>query len=427
MRTRYVVPLLVMVAAAVGLYGCVSSKLPNVSLTDIGEAASPPVLAPMGQDPAVSSASEWQARRAPLLRKAFQEDIYGRWPDPTSVRVKTKTVLSPSAYDGTARIEQWDIALGEPQSNRGFSLLVVLPLKAKGPVPLIIMENFCGNVAAYPEIKGVAAPRLGRPKECDNKWVAPLVPLILGDAIKTPPTRRIMEAGYALAMFHAGEVVPDNPQSAERELLALTPPGTPPEQRTGAVAAWAWLYGRVMDVASDDARFDPKRMVLWGHSRDGKAALLAAAMDARPAAIVALQSGTGGASLGRDDQGETISSVTSHYPHWFAPAFKQLGLHQSNIPVDQHQLLALIAPRPVLLAGGRRDAWSDPNGAIRAAEGASPVYALFGATAFVQGDRMTPNLAHPLVTYMRPGLHGIHGSDWTRTLEFLDHWVKPGR
>jgi hypothetical protein len=281
------------------------------------------------------------------------------------------------------------------------------------------MQNFCGNAAAYPSIAGVNGPR-GGPSECGNAMMRPVVRAIFGDAIMTPPTAQILNSGYAIAMFYAGDIVPDSREAARDPLTALTPQGAPPAQLTGAVAAWAWLYIRALEALSADARFDANRIVLWGHSRNGKSALLAAAMDARPAAVIALQPGTAGGSLQRDEVGETIASITETYPHWFAPAYAGFAGREAELPVDMHQLIALIAPRPVLLTAARRDQWSDPHGAFRAAQGASPAYALAGAPPFTQTNLREMALSAPLVTYMRPGLHGVHGSDWDKTLEFLD-------
>jgi hypothetical protein len=112
--------------------------------------------------------------------------------------------------------------------------------------------------------------------------------------------------------------------------------------------------------------------------------------------------------------------MTRTYPHWFAPAFARYVGRQDQLPVDQHQLLALIAPRPVLLGGARRDSWSDPQGAVLAAAGAAPAYGLFGVGAFNQRDLREADFDFPVVTYVRPGLHGVHGSDWEVALSFLD-------
>jgi hypothetical protein len=412
--------LIAMLAAVGWLYGCVTARLPNVPLRVQGETASPAVLDAFGDDPPVTEAEEWTSRRAPLLRSAFETSIYGRFPDPAPVRVLVRTPLDAGAFNGAAIMEQWTVELGDISSDRGFELLLVLPAHAAGPVPVIIMQNFCGNAAVYPAIEGIAPPRPGGPQECGSGLMRPVISMIFGDAIMTPPTLDILNAGYGLAMMYGGDIAPDSAENAGPALAALTPEGTSPEHRTGAIAAWAWGYLRALEAISGDARIRGDQIVLWGHSRNGKAALLAAAFDPRPAAVVALQAGTAGGSLGRDQVGETIGQITGTYPHWFAPAYATFAGREAELPVDQHQLLALIAPRPVLLGGARRDQWSDPIGAVRAAQGASAAYQLFGAPAFDQADLREGVYDRPLATYMRDGLHGVHGSDWDEAIAFLD-------
>lgn len=401
----------VLLVSGAGLYGCVATRLPNVALAPRAEEASPPVLGAFGDDPPVQTWEDWQTRRAPLLRDAFAANVFGAWPAPTPVNVAEKQVLAADAFDGAGVMEQWRVELG---ALGAFSMLVITPANAQGPAPVIVMQNFCGNASAFPRIDGIAG------SDFCGGWQRPIVTMIFGDAIITPPVREILDAGYAVAMFYPGDVVPDSATAAETPLAALTPPETPPSQRTGAIAAWAWLYLRALEALSTDSRFDAARIVLWGHSRNGKSALLAAAMDARPAAVITLQPGTGGGSLQRDDVGESIAAITETYPHWFAPAYAAYAGREAELPVDTHQLIALIAPRPVLLTAARRDQWSDPHGAFRAAQAAAAVYALAGAPPFTQTDLRAIDLSAPLVTYMRPGLHGVHGSDWDKALAFLD-------
>jgi len=390
-----------------GLYGCVAARLPNVALAPRAEEASPPALGAFGADPPVQTWEDWRLRRAPLLREAFQATMYGKWPADAPVSVENQP-LQPAGFTG--RLEQWRVSLG---AAGAFNMLVITPARAAGPAPVIVMQNFCGNASAYPRISGIEGPDF-----CGG-WQRPIVRAIFGDSIVTPPTQLILDAGYAIAMFYPGEVAPDNSGAIET-LETLTPEDAPPSQRTGAVAAWAWLYIKALEALGADARFDAQRIVLWGHSRNGKSALLAAAMDERPAAVIALQPGTAGGSLQRDDVGESISEITGNYPHWFAPAYATYAGREAALPVDMHQLIALIAPRPVLLGAARRDQWSDPHGAFRAAQGAAPVYQLAGAPAFTQSDLSAMDLSGPLVTYMRPGLHGVHRSDWEKALAFLN-------
>ncbi len=295
--------------------------------------------------------------------------------------------------------------------------------KGKGPFPVIAGGTFCGNNALMPKQQGMRTTTMPLPQECGGGVPEFLVTAIFGLHANAPPWETLAAKGYAVASWHPGDVVPDVPVVAEPYLQALTPAGTPPAQRTGAIAAWAWTSSRMVDVLSADPRLDPTRIMLWGHSRHGKAALLAAAFDPRPAAVWALQSGTAGAALGRDDVGEPVEDITASFPHWFAPSYRAYSGKPADLDVDQHQLIALLAPRPVLIGTGRRDQWGDPHGSFRALKGADPVYQLFGAPAFTQTKLRRPDGNGVLAFYMRPGLHGIHTADWDEALAFFDRTV----
>jgi hypothetical protein len=346
--------------------GCSLIGLPNVAVRVEGSPASPAVLGTFEGAPPISAKSEWETNRAPALRQAFLRNVYGQFPEakPVMIRQRNTLALDIANLDSA---EQWVVQIGAPADDMTFSMVVLKP-KSDKAVPMLVMENFCGNALSFKSALGVNPPRRGNPKDCQNPVMLPLVPVIFGGAIMHPPFERILGAGYGVAVLYAGDVVPDEPIEAERILKALTPAGTPSGERTGAISAWAWAYLRAMDALQRDADVDMNQIILWGHSRNGKSALVAAAMDPRPAAVIALQAGTAGASLGRDDVGESIAKITKAFPHWFAPNYANWAARQDQLPVDQHQLLALIAPRPILLGSGRRDRWSDPHGAVRAAQ-----------------------------------------------------------
>jgi hypothetical protein len=194
----------------------------------------------------------------------------------------------------------------------------------------------------------------------------------------------------------------------------------------GVVAVWAAAFSWALDVLEADPRIDASRTAAWGHSRQGKAALLAAAFDSRIEAVIPLQAGKGGGTLTRSYAGETVKQITKSYPHWFSPAYAAYSDREADIPVDQHQLLALVAPRPMMLGNGWKDVWSDPNGAFRAAVGADPVYKLLGAKGLTQTDlRQKPN-GGELEFFIRSGGHGVRVADWDEMLDFLDRWFGNG-
>ena len=242
---------------------------------------------------------------------------------------------------------------------------------------------------------------------------------VFGRYICTPPFEMILDRGYGVAVLDAS-VIPDQRDEGLSELRRLSAGHEDDGTRWGAIAAWGWLYSRAIDALEGDPRFAQDGFITWGHSRYGKAALVAAAWDDRVAGVIAHQSGTGGASLNRNKKGESVGAITDAYPHWFAENYAAFAGREDDMKVDQHLLLGLIAPRPVLLGNARRDVWSDPNGAFRAAMGADGVYALYGAQGLAQErlDQWRPDAE--LAFWLRPGTHGVVKEDWPAFLEFLD-------
>jgi hypothetical protein len=403
-----------LVASLLALGGCVSR--PDLSAVPQPGTS---VLAAFGDDPAVTTASDWTARRAPLLRKAFQDQVYGPLPALGVAVVEQRQVLQVEDV-GKAIIEQWRIRLGEGEAARRYHLILALPGRTTGPAPLVILELFCGNRAALPgRPESVVENRDILPSPCRNPAVDPLARLIFGRRINGPPIAEMTDKGYALAFFYPGEVAPDDPELGPAALAGLQP-GVAPERRGGALAIWSQLFGKSLDVLAADARLDPSRVAIWGHSRHGKAALLAAAFDRRFAAVISHQSGRGGASLTRSPAGESVKQITDAYGYWFGSAFAKQAIVPSR-DLDQHQLIALIAPRPVLLGNGLGDSWSDPAGAFRAAEAATPVYRLFGSPGLTVQSMEDFDPEADLSFYSRDGGHGVRTEDWLAFERFLDH------
>ena len=417
------IALIAIAVLAIGVTGCVNVFLPAVDMKISGPPARPPVLGQFGDDPAVVTPEDWTNRRAPLLRAAFQRELYGAAPAPAAPVVEARTPVVTKVIGPNATAEQWTVRVG-PQSV--FHLVIVTP-KSAGPHPVILMENFCGNRRAFADKpESVAEPLTPVLSFCHSDLAQIPVTAILGSNINGPPFAKIVARGYAVALFYAGDVVADEPGDTAPG-LALFAGDNPRAARPGAIAVWAWLYSRAFDVLSADPRFDAHRIAVWGHSRNGKAALLAAALDPRIAAVIAHQSGKGGATLTRSYAGETVKQITDAYPLWFGAGYALWAGREEDIPIDQHQLLALIAPRPVYLGAGDRDKWSDPEGAFRAAQGADPVYELLGSRGFDQTSMRARNFTADLTFVLRPGPHGITSGDWRDFLNFLDAHLKAER
>ena len=402
--------------------GCTQLGLSTASRSLNG----PPLDLPEIADPTLQK-ENWPARKQELLQ-ALSDHVYGPYPAGLKGRLVSSFVIDDNFQDGRGRLEELTIAISEDDHAHVFRVALAVPKTAgaDNPVPIIIAQNFAGNRAAMGHDGVSRAGGQATGSDMDNPVITAIAQLIFGAHIAEAPLDQILDRGYAFAAVFPSELAPDSSKRAPAALSAigdLTGPDHAPE---GVLAVWAAMYGWSMDVLDKDVRIDASKTAVWGHSRHGKAALLAAAHDDRIEATISHQSGTGGATLSRSLAGESIKQITKSYPHWFSPSYAAYGDNEHSIPVDQHQLLALIAPRPVLLGNGWKDVWSDPNGTFRAALAADSIYEMLGAEGLKQsglsdGDYLSGELAFQI----RSGAHGVRKADWRAFLDFLDRWLKP--
>ncbi|PQA88390.1 glucuronyl esterase domain-containing protein [Hyphococcus luteus] len=420
--------LLLAAAFFLALPACARLTLAWTNLKPEGEPARPQALGAFDGAPPVKTIGEWRTSRAPVFREALQREVYGFLPDASQTRVLSHEVINPSAFGGRAVLEEYRLAVAATfngvsvettgaDEETSFVMDVALPVNAKRPAPVILMETFCQRWNTLPD-PAVA----GAPEQIERG--GGIMTYVFGRYICTPPVDAILDAGYAVATIYPGEIVPDKREEGLKQLRRLSAGYEDDETRWGAVAAWGWAFSRMVDVLADDPRIDQDAVIAWGHSRYAKAALVAAAFDARIDGVIAHQSGTGGASLNREKKGESVKAITDTYPHWFSRAYAGFAGREDEIVIDQHALLALIAPRPVLLGNARRDVWSDPNGAFRAAMGADAVYEMLGSDGLEQGRLDIWKPGADLAFWIRPGTHGVVEEDWPAFLEFLDAHFK---
>jgi hypothetical protein len=309
-------------------------------------------------------------------------------------------------------------------------LLLYLPRSVKGPVPVFTGLNFSGNQSVSQDT-GI---------HLSTRWIdnnsqkgitnnrATEVPR--GGEASRWPVAEIISRGYGLATAYYGDLEPDYPEGWKTGIrTTLQSELNINADEWGAIGAWAWGLSRMMDYLETDNSVNGKQVVITGHSRLGKAALWSAANDTRFAIIVSNNSGEGGAALSKRWYGETIARINTSFPHWFCSKYKEYNGKANLLPVDQHILLALMAPRPLYVASASEDQWADPKGEFFSAKNAEPVYALFGKKGLGVTDM--PPVDHPVgetIRYhIRTGKHDITLYDWQQYLDFADTQFKRDR
>ena len=362
----------------------------------------------LGAKGRVTSAETWSGRREEVL-ELFRQHVYGRSPGkPEGLRFETVR-RDERAMDGAATLEQVAIVSTHQKREHRFGLTLFLPTPgspsglrragADGRVPVFLLLNNRPVTNADPT-------RI----EKSGFW----------------PAEQVIARGYGIAALQVAELAPDNNERFRDGIIRLfegTTDGPRPGDAWAALAAWAWGASRAVDYFETNPRIDARRIAVVGHSRGGKAALWAGAEDPRFAVVVSNESGESGAALSRRDYGETIARITTSFPYWFASNYKAFAGKAAALPVDQHMLLALIAPRALYVASADEDLWSDPRGEFLSLAHTSPVFALWGDAA-IAPDAM-PALEQPLISgrrgyHIRRGAHDLTPYDWDRFVDFVD-------
>lgn len=394
------------------------AKVPAYTLPD-------PLLLPNGKK--VTSAAEWQQTQRPRLLQLFAENIYGKMPrSPGDLFFKVRSVDS-FALNGNAIRKQVTVFFSRHDTTARMDVLLYLPKHTNQKVPVFTGLNFAGNHTIHTDT-GIFL---------SNRWMADAAEYktvnnrateaLRGMQARRWPVEELVARGYGLATAYYGDLEPDHPDGWKTGIRSALATSLQLEQEAwSAVGAWAWGLSRILDYLETEPAVDASQVIVTGHSRLGKAALWAAANDTRFAMVISNESGEGGAALARRWYGETIERINTAFPHWFVPAFQKYSNRPEALPVDQHMLLALIAPRPLYVASAAGDQWADPKGEFLSVKHAGPVYALFGKRGV--GVSQMPEVDTPVGAairyHIRSGAHDMLPYDWAQFIQFADGYFK---
>ncbi len=351
----------------------------------------------------IDSVESWQTKRRPEILEGFRKHVYGRAPvgRPEDMTFDVFD-FEPNAMDGAATRKQVRINFTGKEDGLSMKVVLFIPNDVPKPVPTFLLICNRGPENIDPTRK-----------------------------IKMPfwPAERIVARGYGIAAFHNAEVDPDNYDEFKDGVHGLfDKPVDRPSDAWATIAVWAWGASRAMDYFETDDAIDHEHVAVVGHSRGGKTSLWAGAEDERFAMVVSNNSGCGGAALSQRCYGETVAQINRSFPHWFCENFDEYNDNEAKLPVDQHMLMALAAPRLLCVASADEDLWADPRGEFLSAVGAGPVYRLFGLEGL--STTQMPPLDRPVqkgnISYhVRTGGHGLTEYDWDQYMNFADkHWRK---
>ena len=371
----------------------------------------------------VKNARQWKKRRAEIL-KIFEENQYGKWP--AKKPALRYDVQKDEGFDGTAVRKQITLYFSEFNDGPRVDVLVYLPKDAVGQVPVLLNLSFSPNNMVVSD-PGVKPGRRWDPKERVMLEAASMPgrnPFGMDATIK-----KYLQAGFGFATLNYSDITPDFQDDDELGLRGLYHvKGTPrADDDWGSISAWALGVSRLMDYFEKDPDIDAARVALTGCSRLGKTTIWTGAVEPRIKVVMPSCSGEGGAAISRRVYGETVAHLTepSRYPYQFCPKYAYWGDKLTQMPMDAHMLVALIAPRPLLLQTGSTDIWSDPMGEWLALVEGRKVYQLLGKDV-PAGDEL-PAADQPIYTtlgyVMHEGGHGIQPQDWDYYLEFMKRYL----
>jgi len=361
----------------------------------------------MADGTAVTTPEQFKTRRAEILA-LFEEHVYGTLPK-DGFTTSFEVVEEGEALDGAAIRKQVKITVNTEKGSSDALMLLYIP-NTNTPSPVIVGLNSNGNHAAIADEN--VLPSYTFDTE-DGTWEEKR-----GEKAYRWNIEDSIARGYAVATIYSGDFAPDNGKTYTSQVVSLFD-----EEEFKAVGAWAFGLMRAVDYLEQDDAFDGHIAVV-GHSRLGKAAVWAGANDTRIGMVISNDSGNSGASLSRENRGETVYSINLAFPHWFSSKYADYGKKENTLPVDQNLLLAAIAPRLLYVASADGDMWADPQGAWNGLMHATNAFALHGFDVIpyseTQPEVNTPVWTESMGYHVRTGWHDMQADDWAFYLDYMD-------
>ena len=374
---------------------CINTNAQNYDESKVPVYTLPPVLTTL-QNQIITNSSSWEKLRRPEILALFRNNVYGQMPKTYDSLQFSTTNNSPAVMGGKANLKQVQITIWKLGKSVIIDLILFTPNnKRQAPVFLLVNNRGKNNTDVTRTIKS-------------EFW----------------PAELLIDSGYALAAFHVSDAAPDDSTTYQNGVLKLYPEQLNAPNGMKAIGAWAWAASRVMDYFEEQKEVDAKKVCIVGHSRGGKAALWAGAEDERFAIVISNCSGNSGAALSRRKFGETIKHINNRFPHWFCNNYKKYNDNEAMLPIDQHMLISLIAPRPVYVTSASQDLWADPKGSYLSLIHAQPVYALYGKHSALTSE--PPSINSPIVNsylgyHNREGVHDLTAYDWNSFIRFANY------
>jgi hypothetical protein len=376
----------------------------------------------------VSGASDWPARRAEIL-ELFENHVYGKMPEkPDNLSFEVRKEV-PRALNGLAALKEMRIHVKNPNKAHHFDLLLFVPNKIQKPVPVFLGLNFNGNHTVHPSEHISVTSKWVRNKDYLQVTNHQANEASRGHSRDSYLVERVLDRGYAFATIYYGDIDPDfddGYQNGVHPLFDKKYLDTTKGNNCSSIGAWAWGLSRAADYFETDPAIDQEKIAVYGHSRLGKTALWAGACDERFSVVISNCSGCGGAALSRRKYGETLHFINNAMPHWFCENFDKYNNNEDALPVDQHMLIALMAPRPVIVASADKDRWADPKGEFLSVKHAGPVYRLLNKKGLPVDKMPVINrpVYHTAGYVIRNGEHALNNYNWEIYLDFADDHLK---